>query len=169
MEWIGWYLGIFVMAATPWLELIVVIPIGIGAGLHPVPVAIVSFLGNALPVLLIIYGMDWIRKRQWYQRFVQKRKDKADTKWENADPKKLAKKEKRQERMKRIFDKYGIPGIALAGPGITGIHLATALAMGFQGGRKQIVLWMNVSLAIWTIAMTIASVTGIDWLMRWFG
>lgn len=169
MEWIGWYLGIFVMAATPWLELIVVIPIGIGAGLHPVPVAIVSFLGNALPVLLIIYGMDWVRKRQWYQRFVQKRKDKAHNKWENADPKKLAKKEKRQERMKRILDKYGIPGIALAGPGITGIHLATALAMGFQGGRKQIVLWMNASLAIWTIAMTIASVTGIDWLMRWFG
>lgn len=169
MEWIGWYLGLFVMAATPWLELVIVIPIGIGAGLHPVPVAVVSFIGNALPVLLIIYGMDWIRKKQWYQRLIQKRKDKAEAKEDHADPKKLAKKEKRQRRMKRIFDKYGIPGIALAGPAVTGIHLATALALGFQGERKQIVVWMNVSLAVWTIAMTVASVTGIDWLMGWFG
>jgi hypothetical protein len=40
------YLTVFVLAATPLVELLVVIPLGIGLGLGPVPVALLAFAGS---------------------------------------------------------------------------------------------------------------------------
>ncbi len=156
------------MAATPWLELLVVIPIGIGAGLNPVIVGVIAFLGNALPVFLLIYGMDGIREMKWIKKWKERARFRHDVQ-QSADKEKLAKKQARKEKMQRVFDKYGVAGLALAGPGITGIHLATIFAMAFNAKKRKVVLWMNVSLALWTLGMTAASFYGIEWLANLFG
>lgn len=154
------YASIFIMAATPWLELLLVIPIGIGMGLHPIPVAIVTFVGNALPVFIIIFLYNGIMK--WWERRKKKKQNENETEEEKG------KKNKRGDRAKRIFQKYGLPGLALLGPAVTGIHLATLIAMSFRARKINIMIWMNVSLIIWTIVMTVASVHGIDWFTSLF-
>ena len=44
------YLLVFLGAATPWLEILVIVPLGVAYGLNPVAVAIAAFLGNAITV-----------------------------------------------------------------------------------------------------------------------
>jgi hypothetical protein len=145
MDMISQYLLIFILAATPWVELLVVIPAGLAMGLAPFPVALIAFTGNAIPVFLIVYGYKyWLRWRQSKVR-----------------PKDVT-ISKRKQRALRIWNRYGLPGLALTGPLLTGIHLATLMALPFKPPRRHLLLWMNSSLIIWTIGMTIVSFYGLE-------
>ncbi|RSL30513.1 small multidrug efflux protein - like protein [Salibacterium salarium] len=168
LEMLGWYTGILVMAAVPWVELIVAIPIGIGAGLNPITVGIVAFLGNALPVVFIIYGLDSFKEKQWVRTWCERLKSIRFFKKEWDDTKRV-KKQERKQKLQTIFDKYGVAGLALTGPGITGIHLAAIVAVTFKASKQKVAVWMNVSLLIWTAVMTGMSFYGIDRLLGWLG
>lgn len=180
------YFTLFIMAATPWLEILIVIPIGIGLGLHPIIVAIVTFIGNALPVFLIVYLYDWFRdwrlKRKKSKNVNQQYTQKVEInegldnhishekvvegeslgKSSDQSP---SKKSKRREKAMRILKKYGVPGLAFIGPLVTGIHLAVIISLTVRPSKAKLLFWMNISLALWTIAITIASVYGIEWLL----
>ena len=67
------YILIFIMAATPWLEILIVIPIGIAIGLNPLIVGIVSFIGNFLPIILIVYSLAWFQQTRWYRKWTERR------------------------------------------------------------------------------------------------
>lgn len=143
MEFLWQYLLVFLAAATPWLEIMLVIPVAIGLGLAPIPVTLISFIGNALPVFGIVALF-----RQWERRRGPVRRN-----W--------------SPRARRVWDRYGLPGIALAGPVITGIHLATVMALALQANRRSTMVWMSLSLAIWsvvTLAFTLAGFEGFRWL-----
>ena len=59
------YLTVFLLAATPLVELLVVIPLGIGYGLDPVMVAAVTVAGNHLPVLaMVLLSQRWSHWRR---------------------------------------------------------------------------------------------------------
>ena len=143
MDLLWQYVLVFVAAATPWLEIMIVIPVAVGLGLSPVPVTIVSFVGNALPVFGIV-----VLFRQWERRRGPVRRG-----W--------------SPRARRVWDRYGLPGIALAGPALTGIHLAAVMALALQADRRRTAWWMTLSLAIWsvvTLAVTVAGFEGFRWL-----
>lgn len=147
------YLTVVVMAATPWLEILVVIPFGIGVGLNPVVVGLLAFAGNTLPIYLIVVGFE--RLNEWWAR----RKGKflvnpGDESWQGG----------RRARAMNILRRYGIPGMALAGPILIGAHLAAVITLLVGAPRNRIIGWMTFSLAIWTIAITVASYYGIGFL-----
>ncbi|MGF7186046.1 hypothetical protein GGQ84_002139 [Desulfitispora alkaliphila] len=131
------YLIVFVLAATPWVELLLVVPIGIARGLNPVLVGVVAFLGNVIPVFLILLGFKKLEK--W---------------WKPSG--------KRSERAARFLNKYGLPGLAMVAPLLTGIHLATVIALALGAARQKTAYWMTLSLALWTIGLTAAVVLGIE-------
>ncbi|WP_232970468.1 small multi-drug export protein [Salisediminibacterium selenitireducens] len=149
------YTLVFVLAATPWMEILVVIPIGIGIGLDPFLVAIISFAGNFLPIVLIIWLLNWFKTTNMYAWW-QKRKH--------------GKKEKKHapSRGQRVFQKYGLPGLAFLGPLLTGIHLAAIIALSLKATKAQTTVWMAISLFVWTLFLTIASVYSIDFVTDWF-
>lgn len=151
------YLTIVVLAATPWVEILVVIPFGIGIGLNPVLVGIFAFVGNVVPVYLIVVGFE--RFNYWWAR----RRGKflvnpGDESWDSG----------RRARAKQIMRKYGIPGTALLGPILIGIHFGAILSILIGAPRNQIIAWMTGSLIIWTIIVTVASWAGIGWLTSLF-
>lgn len=140
------YLIVFLLAATPFLEAIVVIPIAVVAGLPVIPVALLALLGNMATVLLVILMIN--RIQGWLQR-------RKEAKGEPAEP------SMRQGRAKRLWDRYGLPGLAILGPFLVGSHLTAVMGMSFGGTKKKITIWLISSLSLWTIAIAIASHYGI--------
>ncbi|WP_096187844.1 small multi-drug export protein [Evansella halocellulosilytica] len=165
------YIVIFIMAATPWLEILFVIPVGIAIGLNPIFVAIVSFIGNYLPIILIIYAFKWLKQRRFIQKWKQRRDEKKEKRKTDqqldATEEKVHEKESKQRKKQRaaaIFHKYGIPGLAIVGPILTGIHLAAIIALSLNANKNTTAVWMAISLAAWTIVITAASYYGIEWI-----
>lgn len=147
------YLIVFLLGATPFLEVVGVIPIGVAAGLPVISVTILAFLGNILTLWLLILMMD--RVKAWLQRRKEKKgKDVS---------------EKRGKRAAAVWKKYGLPGLALLSPLLIGSHLGVILAMSFGGTRKQITVWITLSIVFWSIAMGIASHYGIDFIFNQTG
>ncbi len=141
------YIIVFLLGATPFFEVVAVIPIGIATGLQAIPVTIVAFAGNMTTILILITLTD--QTKRWLAR----RKEK---KGKN-------KSEKKQRRAAFVWRKYGLPGLALLAPFITGSHLGAVLAMSFGGTKKQITIWMTISIVAWAIIMGVASHYGIDY------
>jgi uncharacterized membrane protein len=145
------YVVLFLLAAAPLLDVFLVVPLGVALGLNPTAVGIIGFAGNFLMVL--IFGLFFRQLSRWRE----KRKLKKG----------ITTPSKRETRARRIWERYGLPGLALIAPGLVGTDLAAILALTFGSSRTRVITWMAISLAIWTIALTIGSVYGfayIDWI-----
>ncbi|KLK99583.1 DNA-binding protein [Bacillus pumilus] len=142
MDIVWGYVLVFVLAALPFFEVIGVVPFAILSGLHPVTAAVIGFIGNFLTVLFLIVFVD--RFKAWW---LKRKEEKGDEKGE-----------KKQLRARKIWERYGLPGLALIGPFIIGSHLAALMCMSFGTKKKQVAVWMTVSLMMWTALA--ASLTG---------
>ncbi|AOV07283.1 small multi-drug export protein [Sporosarcina ureilytica] len=142
------YLLVFLGAAIPWLEIALVIPLGIISGLSPFWVMVTAFTGNLLTVLLVIIGFQ--RVKEWVE---SRRKN--------------SKKEpsKRTERGKRIWNKYGMPGVALLGPFVIGTHISAFIGLLFGANKANVTFWMVVSIALWTLVFGILTAMGFDFFV----
>lgn len=131
---------VVVLAATPWIELVVVIPAGAAMGLPMLPVTAAAFLGNALPVLAIAALFHWWERRRGPVR----------CRW--------------GPRASRIWRRYGLPGLALLAPVVTGIHMAAVMALALGTPRRRTVQWMVASLAGWAVVTGAFTALGIEQL-----
>ena len=143
------YFLVFLGAAIPWFEIALVIPVGIISGLSPFWVMLLAFVGNMLTVLLLIIAFQKVKV--WMES--RKRKDgKEDS--------------KRTERGKRIWNKYGMPGLALLGPILIGTHIAAFIGLLFGASKLNTTIWMTISIALWTLVFGIATAMGFDFFIR---
>lgn len=143
------YVTIFLLAAIPWIEIVIVIPLGIAGGLSPIAVSIVAFTGNLLTVWLII-----VLYKRWSTWLARRREKKGITK----------KASTRRERAKKIWERYGLPGLALIGPFFIGTHITAVMGMALGSRKSFVIFWMFFSLIVWTVALTAASYYGLDYL-----
>ncbi len=140
------YLAVALGAALPWLEILVVIPPAIALGLDPAVVGVVALLGNALPVVAIVEG---------YERLDRWSRVRRGRPLPGADG-------RRGSRGRRVLARYGVPGLALLGPLLTGVHLAVVVMLASGGRPRRALLWTSASLAAWTVAIVALSVVGVD-------
>jgi hypothetical protein len=61
---------------------------------------------------------------------------------------------KRRERIERVWKRYGIPGVALQAPLLTGPLLATLLALTLGAPPRHLLLWMLSSVVFWGVVLT---------------
>ncbi|WP_050184473.1 small multi-drug export protein [Domibacillus robiginosus] len=139
---------LFLLGAAPWMDVSIIIPIGILWGLPPVAVALTAFIGNFL--LLLLLGIFFEQINIW--RLERKKK------------KGLIGPSKKETRSKVIWDKYGIPGLAIIAPIFVGTDIAAIFALIFGSSRKRVIGWMTGSLAFWTLIFTICSIYGFNLL-----
>ncbi|MDA3129122.1 small multi-drug export protein [Aliibacillus thermotolerans] len=145
------YILIFIGAAVPWFEIGLVIPLGILRGLSPFWVMLLAFFGNVSTVVALIIGFD--KFKLWYTKR-QKKKEASSA--------------KRKERAKRIWNKYGLPGLAFLGPIVLGIHIAAFIGMSLGASKYWTILWMTISLLLWTLFFGIVTMLGFDFVTnRW--
>lgn len=139
------YALVFLFAAIPIVEILVVIPVAIGVGLDPGPTGVVAFAGNAGSVVLLVAFHRRV-SRLWARR----RGDPADR-----EPGRYA-------RARRVWDRYGLPGLALAAPVLTGVHIAALLALAAGSTGRAVAAWMTAGIAAWTVVLVVASVFGLS-------
>lgn len=142
------YVVLFLLAAAPILDVFIVVPLGVGLGMNPIAVGIIGFARNFLMVLIL--GLFFRQFSRWREKRRQK--------------KGITEPTKRETRARRIWERYGLPDLAIVAPGIVGTDLAAILALTLGSSRVRVIVWMAISLAIWTIALTIGSVYGFDYM-----
>ncbi|SHN30486.1 small multi-drug export protein [Gracilibacillus kekensis] len=141
MDLIWAYLLVFLLAATPFVEAIYLTPIAVVGGLSPLPVLLLAIAGNLATVYLVIIFIEMIK--QWRQ----KKKDESG---------------KRAERAEKLWKKYGLIGLTLIGPFLIGSHLSAFLSLVFGGTKRNVTLWITISVAGWSILLTVLAAFGVD-------
>ncbi|SDI49001.1 small multi-drug export protein [Natribacillus halophilus] len=180
MDYLIYLLIVFVGAAIPLIEYMVVIPIGIIVGLPTIPIIIIAFLGNLATVLLLILLVDkvreLIRKRRREKApvpepaeaaeedSVEHMETEADDTAETSAYEKYSSKQ--TQKAYKLWDKYGLPGLAILGTGLLSSHLTALMACTFGGNRAYVSIWMIISLAIWSIVTGVAVHLGMDAFFR---
>ena len=69
---------------------------------------------------------------------------------------------KRRTRIERVWKRYGIPGVALQAPLLTGPLLATILALGLGAPPRTLLYWMFASIVLWGVVLTGAVALGLS-------
>ncbi|TDL34356.1 DNA-binding protein [Jeotgalibacillus sp. S-D1] len=142
------YVLIFLAAATPWLEIALVIPLGIVRGHSPFLVILIAFLGNMLTVALLVVMFERVK-----EYFAKKAKGEKP-------------KNKRQQRAARIWNKYGLPGLAMLGPILIGTHIAAFIGMSLGAEKRWTLIWSTISILVWSLIFGIATMMGFDFFVR---
>ncbi len=142
------YLTLFLLAAAPWLDVSLVVPLGILWGLPPVGVSVAAFVGNFLTILAL--GLFFKQISEWRRRRRERKGITGPT--------------KKETRTRQIWEKYGIPGLAIVAPILVGTDIAAIVALSFGSSKFRVVGWMTVSLALWTVVFAVGSVYGFSFL-----
>lgn len=143
------WLVVFLAAATPWLEVLLVIPVAILAGLPAPMVVVVAAAGNIATLVPLILGL--ARLRGWWHR---RRGRPAG----GASP--------RGARARRVFGRYGLPGLAVLGPLLTGVHVAALAAMAAGAPRRGTAVWLSGGVVVWAAVTGALSVLGVEVLFE---
>ncbi|CAH8705529.1 small multi-drug export protein [Paenibacillus thiaminolyticus] len=117
--------AVFVVSMIPFLEGYVAAPIGVMLGISPIPVIAAALIGNWLSIMLIIvlHGK-WSSGRQGMRSG------------------------KRMERARKIFGKYGVPGVALIGPLVFGHHIGAFISLVSGAPKGYVTLWQTIAVAV---------------------
>ena len=147
MELILQALTVFVLSI---LELWLAIPAGLVMGLNPVAIAVMSILGAICGALIMARVGEKLRNwlSQKYGWDILKR---------------------RQGIIHRIWQKYGVIGLGLLAPFITGAPLGTALGIAMGTPKKKLLLWISIGIVLWGIGLTVAGTMGKLFIEDLFG
>ncbi|MDZ7678281.1 MAG: small multi-drug export protein [Acidimicrobiales bacterium] len=142
MDLLWQYVLVFLTAAVPMLEVMIVIPASVAAGMHPVPVGLLAFAGNATTLVLAVVAGDEVIGRM------------------RREPRGDAPPSRRRERVRRIAYRWGLPGVALLGPLTVGSHTAALAAVALRMPRGLVLAWSLAGVAAWSIVFAVLSAFG---------
>lgn len=144
-SWWSYFL-VFLAAATPVLEVLVVIPAGVLAGMSPVPTALVAVSGNLSTVVLVAVAGDKILA--WWGRRRPEQGDNAPN--------------RRSQRARELAQRWGVPGLALLAPLTTGTHIATIAVLATGSDTRRVLGWMTGGLLVWATVAAAATASGLN-------
>lgn len=137
------WLGIIAISAIPFVESFFGAFIGVVAGVPPWAAVVAAVVGNMLSLVIVIYIAHWARI------YLLNRKK----------PKELSDFQvKRRAKAKRLFDKFGVPGVSLLGPLALPSQFTAPLMVSFGANRNLVMIWMFVSVVVWGVGFGLIGV-----------
>jgi hypothetical protein len=120
------------------LDLWAAIPIGLVLGLSPVLSGVAAAAGGLLGAALVTIAggrlQRWLYSLRWFS--------------------------KRRARVERLWNRYGLIGVAFQSPVIAGTLISTLVALGLGAPPRKLLFWMSISLVFWGGVLTGAVVLG---------
>ena len=127
------------------LDLWAAIPAGLVLGLPPVLSGVAATSGGLLGAILVtIVGEQlqrWLYRLRWFY--------------------------KRRERVERLWNRYGLIGVAFQSPVFAGTLISTLVALGLGAPARKLLFWISVSLVFWGGVLTGAAVLGLSIFESW--
>lgn len=124
------------------VELWAAIPVGLALQLHPVAVGITAAIGAILGASAVVLLGE--RVRTW---LVQRHG---------------GKEEKREHGLiYRIWHRYGVIGLGLLAPLLTGAPLGAALGLTFGVPAGRLLFWTSLGIVLWSTVLTLAGALGL--------
>jgi hypothetical protein len=127
--------------ALSFFELWIAIPAGFVLQLHPILIAGFSALGAITGVLIVIILGQKIRS--WFMKRYERKREK-----------------KTPGLIYKIWDQYGVIGLGLLAPLITGTLLGTGIGLAFGVSNRRLFLWFSIGSIGWCVGLTIAGMIG---------
>ncbi|MDQ0220334.1 hypothetical protein ELQ35_03170 [Peribacillus cavernae] len=137
-------LSIFILSLIPFFEAHGAIPLGILLGFPSIPVILTAAIGNWVGVMAFIWIFSKLRSR-----VKSKKKDKEPS--------------KRALKARRYFEKYGVPGVSLAGI-LIGFYVSAGIPLAAKVNKSYVSLWITISIILASVAVGILSVSGVNLL-----
>jgi hypothetical protein len=134
-------LKVLVVLGLGALVLWTAIPAGLALNLHPVAVGITAAAGALLGALAVVFFGD--RVRSWLVRCHEQRE-----------------KHGHHGLVSRIWERYGVIGLGLLAPLLTGPLLGVALGLTFGARPSRLLFWAGVGIVLWSAALTLAAALG---------
>lgn len=125
------------------LELWAAVPLGFALKINPWMNSLFTFTGAITGVAVVIFGGKAVRNFIVRVRGESKRKKGKKTK-----PNKLA----------VIWNKYGVIGLGLLAPWITGAPLGAALGLALKAEPKKLFLWISIGTALCVLMLVFIGV-----------
>lgn len=145
---VGRYVLVFLLAMIPLIEPFVVIPVAIGLGLDPIATGLAAFGGSVAAVAAIVLFHE--RVAIWWAR---RRRSGGGGDDDSSG---------RYDRARRLWDRYGVVGLSLAGPLLAGLHLSALVGAAVGRDTRVLLGWLTFGLGVWTIAIVLASAFGLS-------
>jgi hypothetical protein len=123
------------------------VPAGFALRLTPLLIGLLSALGSICATLLVTLLGDRVRARL-HARLLRSRDDSAGG--------------QRPERLiDRVWRRYGIVGLGLLGPGITGAPLGMVLGLFLRAPVGRLLPWTLAGILLWALVLTTLGALGI--------
>ena len=138
-------LALSLTAAFGALSLWVGIPTGLVLGLPPVLSGVTATVGALLGATLVTLAGErlqrWVYNWRWFAE--------------------------RRERLERLWNRYGLIGVAFQSPVFAGTLLSALVALGLGAPPRRLLFWIGVSLVFWGAVLTGAVVLGFSLFESW--
>lgn len=125
------------LAAIPFIESYGGAFLGSLFGVAPVLAIIAAIVGNGASMTGFVYGASALRARS------------------AASEQPLT---PRRARLKRNFDRWGVPGVSLLGQWILPSQLTAAAMVGFGASRQRVIAWQLLSITLWAIVFGVVGI-----------
>jgi hypothetical protein len=126
------------------------IPAGFALRLHPLMVGALSAAGSSSATLLVLLMGERVRAR-----LIRRREE--------------AEGAPRERMIDRVWRRYGIIGLGLLAPGITGAPLGVALGLFLGAPVGRLLFWALLGVLLWTVALTVVGIFGTAGILRLVG
>ena len=114
------------------------VPSGMAMKLHPITAGLATLCGNETAVIIIfLIFLVGLPLQTWVMRKLEKQVSKMHV-----------------EKIGHIWEKYGIIGLGLLAPILTGAPLGALLGLLLGADAKKFFFWVTLGVIMWTIAAT---------------
>lgn len=150
------WLGVLVAAAIPYVEAEGGAVLGIAAGLNPVVAIAAALAGNALALAVVVNAASAIRSGVTARRSGDAG---GVTVLEHDDE---PAPDAKRARMRRVFNRYGVPGVSFLGPLLLPSHLTAVAMVGFGAPRRTVLVWGVIAVGAWAIVIGTIAYLGVS-------
>lgn len=145
---------IFILFITAASELLYGIPLGFALGLDPWIIGVTSAAGGITAGAFVLLLGE--RVRLWILGKRKKAKETEENAGEEKEP------GKRHKLITRLWERYGVAGLGLMAPILTGVPLGAAIGVTLGASVPRLFIWLTAGTLIWTIILTAGGALGVE-------